>query len=487
MIALYARQSVDKPDSISISQQLELCRYESRGAPCRCFADRGYSGKNTERPAFGEMMAAVAAGQIRTVIVYKLDRISRSVLDFARMMQQFEQQGVQFISATEKFDTGSPMGRAMLNICIVFAQLERETIQKRVADAYAARSDRGLYMGGPVPFGFRRIPAVLGGVHTSVYVPEPEEAAQLSLIYRLYADPAVSLGEVAARLRAEGMQKRGRDWERARIREVLRNPVYVQADRQVYAFFAARGAQLVNPQSDYIGENGCYCYKNREASGDGGCLRNRRIVLAPHRGLIPADLWLACQQKNTEAPTVRHGDDFWLSGLLYCGACGSGLTAKQGSRGRYLYCARRLHKGACSGIGTLEAGALEQAVEQLVLDRLNGLGTLYGETLPDSALTGLEHALTETEQELAALLEKLPQADAALFSYINSRVTELHLRRTQLEGQLAEQTAKASGQGILPDAALWHGMSPADRRRAAGVLIRRVEADPEQITIYWRL
>ena len=342
-------------------------------------------------------------------------------------------------------------------------------------------------MGGPVPFGFRRIPAVLGGVHTSVYVPEPEEAAQLSLIYRLYADPAVSLGEVAARLRAEGMQKRGRDWERARIREVLRNPVYVQADRQVYAFFAARGAQLVNPQSDYIGENGCYCYKNREASGDGGCLRNRRIVLAPHRGLIPADLWLACQQKNTKAPTARHGDGSWLSGLLYCGACGSGLTAKQGSRGRYLYCARRLHKGVCSGIGTLEAGALEQAVEQLVLDRRNGLGTLYGETLPDPALTGLEHALTETEQELAALLEKLPQADAALFSYINNRVTGLHLRRAQLEGQLAEQTAKASGQGILPDAELWRSLSPADRRRAAGVLIRRVEADPEQITICWRL
>ena len=85
---------------------------------------------------------------IAKVVVYKLDRISRSILDFANMMELFQQYNVEFVSSTEKFDTSTPMGRAMLNICIVFAQLERETIQKRVTDAYYSRSQRALRWAG---------------------------------------------------------------------------------------------------------------------------------------------------------------------------------------------------------------------------------------------------------------------------------------------------------------------------------------------------
>ena len=99
-------------------------------------ADKGYSGKNTDRPKFQELVRDIKRGLIAKVVVYKLDRISRSILDFANMMELFQQYNVEFVSSTEKFDTSTPMGRAMLNICIVFAQLERETIQKRVTDAY---------------------------------------------------------------------------------------------------------------------------------------------------------------------------------------------------------------------------------------------------------------------------------------------------------------------------------------------------------------
>ena len=87
--------------------------------------------------------------------MYKLDRISRSILDFSNMMNLFQQYQVEFVSSTEKFDTSTPMGRAMLNICIVFAQLERETIQKRVSDAYYSRSQKGFRMGGKPPYGYR--------------------------------------------------------------------------------------------------------------------------------------------------------------------------------------------------------------------------------------------------------------------------------------------------------------------------------------------
>ena len=196
MDALYARQSVDKKDSISIESQIEFCKYETRGGEFKVYTDKGYSGKNTDRPRFQELLQNIKNGEISRVIVYKLDRISRSILDFAEMMQMFEQYGVEFVSSTEKFDTSTPMGRAMLNICIVFAQLERETIQKRVADAYNARSKKGFYMGGKIPYGFTKEKTVIDGIKTSRYVIVPKEAEQVKLIFEMYAQPNVSLADI---------------------------------------------------------------------------------------------------------------------------------------------------------------------------------------------------------------------------------------------------------------------------------------------------
>lgn len=147
LIAIYARQSVEKEDSISIDSQIEMCTYEAKGEAFLIYTDKGFSGKNTNRPEFQKMMQDIKTGRkgITKVIVYKLDRISRSILDFSNMMDTFGRLGVEFSSATEKFDTSTPMGRAMLNICITFAQLERETTQQRVKDNYISRSQKGFY------------------------------------------------------------------------------------------------------------------------------------------------------------------------------------------------------------------------------------------------------------------------------------------------------------------------------------------------------
>lgn len=153
--AIYARQSVDRADSISIESQIEFCKYELKGGAFKEYKDKGYSGKNTVRPQLQQLLTDIRRGEVEKVIVYKLDRISRSILDFSNMMELFQQYQVEFVSSTEKFDTSTPMGRAMLNICIVFAQLERETIQKRVSDAYYSRSQKGFRMGGKPPYGYR--------------------------------------------------------------------------------------------------------------------------------------------------------------------------------------------------------------------------------------------------------------------------------------------------------------------------------------------
>ena len=217
--AIYGRQSVDREDSISIESQVEYCQYETRGGKYKTFTDKGYSGKNTDRPKFQEMLEAIRQGDVKRVIVYKLDRISRSILDFATMMAEFQEHGVEFVSCTEKFDTSTPMGRAMLNICIVFAQLERETIQMRVFDAYVSRSRKGFYMGGRIPYGYKKEPYMIDGKKTSHYVPVPEEAEVVRLIYSMYAQPQTSYGDIVRYLLENGITNsrvKNGVWDRCR-------------------------------------------------------------------------------------------------------------------------------------------------------------------------------------------------------------------------------------------------------------------------------
>ena len=153
MDAIYARQSVDKKDSISIEAQIEKCVFESAGDYI-IFSDKGFSGKNMNRPSFKKMMSLIKKGGINRIIVYRIDRISRSIADFSGFWQILEKNGVDFLSVNERFDTSTPIGRAMLYIVMSFAQLERETIAERVRDNYYARLKRGVWTGGTPPLGF---------------------------------------------------------------------------------------------------------------------------------------------------------------------------------------------------------------------------------------------------------------------------------------------------------------------------------------------
>ena len=286
--AIYARQSVDKKDSISIESQIEFCKYELKGGSCREYTDKGYSGKNTDRPKFQELVRDIKKGLIAKVIVYKLDRISRSILDFATMMELFQQYNVEFVSSTEKFDTSTPMGRAMLNICIVFAQLERETIQKRVTDAYYSRSQRGFKMGGKAPYGFHTEPIKMDGINTKRLVVKPEEAANIRLMFEMYAEPTTSYGDITRHFAEQGILFNGRELIRPTLAQMLRNPVYVQADLDVYEFFKSQGTVLVNDVADFTGMNGCYLYQGRDVKpGKAQSLKDQMLVLAPHEGIVP--------------------------------------------------------------------------------------------------------------------------------------------------------------------------------------------------------
>ena len=497
--ALYARQSVEKVDSISIESQLEYCRHEARGNPCREYIDRGYSGKNTNRPAFEQLLADVRQGKVARVIVYKLDRISRSILDFANMMQLFQQHRVEFVSSTERFDTSTPIGRAMLHICIVFAQLERETIQKRVTDAYYSRCKKGLYMGGRVPYGFARQQTVLDGVRTSMFVPVPQEARQVQLIYSLYADPANSLGDLVRYLNAHGhKQLRGGMWSTARLSEMLRNPVYVRADAAVYDFFKEQGAQILNPAADFTGYNGCYLYKG--AGGEGRSpsdLSGREVVLAPHEGLVSSRDWLRCRlrcQQNRRSTTTCKAKSSWLLGKVKCGRCGYGLSVvKSDTRWqRYFVCSAALasKKQRCPGTGgTVYAQLLEAYVSQEIQRRLGLFDKLCQREEPQLDRKCNEHRirLAEIEREIEQLLSKVSGANDILLAYINSRVAQLDEERHQLQTE-AERLAHQEGAAVICNPAqLWTKAGFAQKQAVADALIEIIKVADGEIEIVWKI
>ena len=497
--ALYARQSVEKVDSISIESQLEYCRHEARGNPCREYIDRGYSGRNTNRPAFEQLLADVRQGKVARVIVYKLDRISRSILDFANMMQLFQQHRVEFVSSTERFDTSTPIGRAMLHICIVFAQLERETIQKRVTDAYYSRCKKGLYMGGRVPYGFARQQTVLDGVRTSMFIPVPQEARQVQLIYSLYADPANSLGDLVRYLNAHGhKQLRGGMWSTARLSEMLRNPVYVRADAAVYDFFKEQGAQILNPAADFTGYNGCYLYKGTGGEGRSPSdLSGREVVLAPHEGLVSSRDWLRCRlrcQQNRRSTTTCKAKSSWLLGKVKCGRCGYGLSVvKSDTRWqRYFVCSAALasKKQRCPGTGgTVYAQLLEAYVSQEIQRRLGLFDKLCQREEPQLDRKCNEHRirLAEIEREIEQLLCKVSGANDILLAYINSRVGQLDEERRQLQTE-AERLAHQEGRAaICNPAQLWTKASFAQKQAVADALIEIIKVADGEIEIVWKI
>lgn len=497
--ALYARQSVEKVDSISIESQLEYCRHEARGNPCREYIDRGYSGKNTNRPAFEQLLADVRQGKVARVIVYKLDRISRSILDFANMMQLFQQHRVEFVSSTERFDTSTPIGRAMLHICIVFAQLERETIQKRVTDAYYSRCKKGLYMGGRVPYGFARQQTVLDGLRTSMFVPVPQEARQVQLIYSLYADPANSLGDLVRYLNAHGhKQLRGGMWSTARLSEMLRNPVYVRADAAVYDFFKEQGVQILNPAADFTGYNGCYLYKG--AGGEGRSpsdLSGREVVLAPHEGLVSSRDWLRCRlrcQQNRRSTTTCKAKSSWLLGKVKCGRCGYGLSVvKSDTRWqRYFVCSAALasKKQRCPGTGgTVYAQLLEAYVSQAIQRRLGLFDKLCQREEPQLDRKCNEHRirLAEIEREIEQLLCKVSGANDILLAYINSRVAQLDEERRQLQTEAERLAHQEGAAAICNPAQLWTKASFAQKQAVADALIEIIKVADGEIEIVWKI
>ena len=316
------------------------------------YDDPAYSGGNMDRPALKRLLADIEAGKVDVVVIYKIDRLTRSLADFSKMVEVFERYGVSFVSITQQFNTTTSMGRLMLNILLSFAQFEREVTGERIRDKIAASKRKGMWMGGVPPLGY--------DVENRRLVPNPAEAKLVRHIFRRFVELGSSTTLVKelkldgatskAWTTQDGRQRAGKPIDKALIYKLLHNRTYL--------------GELRHKEQWYPGE---------------------------HAPLIDQELWdqvhaILATNARVRGNATRAAVPYLLKGLVF-GNDGRALspfhtTKKNGRRYRYYIPQRdaKEHAGA-SGLPRLPAAELESAV----LDQLRAIlrsPALVGEVLP---------------------------------------------------------------------------------------------------------
>lgn len=309
--AVYSRKSRVTGVGESIENQAELCRQyimahygPDVSKALLFFEDEGFSGGNLNRPQFSAMMGQVRKGRIQLIVCYRLDRISRSIGDFAGLIQELDRLGVAFVSIREQFDTHSPIGRAMMYIASVFSQLERETIGERIRDNMHALARDGRWLGGTCPMGYtsRRICYESQGKQHAYSVLEPN-LKELEVVGRIYS--AYLKGHCLTRL-TEELQgwniktSAGKAFTRDTLRRILTNPVYAVADRRLWNYFAQKGASMGMPAECFDGVHGAMVY-NRTKQQSGRAQKKKPVkdwivTCGAHPGIIESGSWIRVQE-----------------------------------------------------------------------------------------------------------------------------------------------------------------------------------------------
>ena len=311
-VAIYSRKSRFTGKGESVGNQVELCRAYIRSVfgaeydrTALVFEDEGFSGGTLDRPAFQRMMEAARQRRFRAVVVYRLDRVSRSIGDFAALIRELGKLGIDFVSIRERFDTSSPMGRAMMYIASVFSQLERETIAERIRDNMRELAKTGRWLGGVTPTGYTseavETVTVDGRTRRACRLkPLPGEIGLIRRIFELYAETGSLTGVEAQLLREGARTKNGRRFTRFSIRAILRNPVYLTADGRAYRYFADRQAEVCGRLEDFDGVHGVLAYHRTDQGKEGNArflpVSQWIVAVGRHPGLIPSGVWIAVQQ-----------------------------------------------------------------------------------------------------------------------------------------------------------------------------------------------
>lgn len=389
--AIYARQSLDKKDSISIETQIEKC--ESLVSDTKViYKDKGYSGKNTDRPELSKLINDIKADRVNKVIVYRLDRISRNIKDFYNLYSIMQEHDTEFISVNESFDTSNPMGRAMMGILIVFAQMERESIQERVKDNYYSRiAMDGRWAGGPAPLGFSNADAEDGKPTLTV---NEEEMKIVKYCFQEYAyAPNTSLRQLCIQLAEKGYRSR-RDnggWDNVTIARMLQNSVYAVADERLQKYYELRKVKFLNEEK-WDGTTSCHIVGKKPGNANVRkytSLEEQSVYLTNFAGIIDSKTFIMVQERLEQNEQIGRSNADGalqeLAGLIKCGECGYAVKSySRAKSGRpYLSCYGRFGLNVCDvKYKNSNFYRIQKCVEEEIQKQLNKISNeILGEIL----------------------------------------------------------------------------------------------------------
>ncbi|MDG6100514.1 recombinase family protein [Dactylosporangium aurantiacum] len=438
-VCIYMRRSTDdehQPFSLD-AQRAALEKYVASQPGYTIVAEYedDASGATTERPGLQRALQAAKAGMFDVLLVYRLDRFSRSVANLLDLIKTLETAKVRFSSATEPVDTGGPFGRMMVQLLGVFAEFERNIIIDRVKSGMAAKASKGKWAGGSRPYGYRIQP------DTSHLVPDPDEAPVLRDIFRLYTHDRLGTRAIATELNSRGIPNRnGRPWSGQTINRILDNPAYT-----------------------------------------GDIAFNDTYVPEAHEALVDRDTFHRAQQiaagrNGTHQQRAMSSSDYYLTGLITCPECGNRYvgTSANGRTRRYRYytCFTRARYGKTATCAAPRLPADE--VDDLVLHALYDFYTTAEPVLTamiDRARAQQAAADTDQHAEHVAVTHQIATTEAAIARYHTAfeqgtmddatagpRIRDLRQRLAQLQTRQAQLEAGLDGPPAAPPPATITGI-----------------------------
>jgi site-specific DNA recombinase len=482
---IYTRKSTDEgldSDFNTLDAQRESAeafivsqRHEGWLALPQKYDDGGYTGANMDRPALKRLLADVQSGAVNCVVVYKVDRLSRSLLDFARIMEIFDKHGATFVSVTQQFNTTSSMGRLTLNVLLSFAQFEREMISERTRDKMSAARRKGKWVGGNLVMGYDVAPQ--GG---SLLVNQ-EEAQRVREIFALYLEMG-SLIPVVEELDRRGWRMKSwttREGRQAGGKPIPKNSLYNLLTNMIYV-----------GKVEYDGE----------------------VYEGEHERIVDDETWNRVQsalnrngRRGGRNIGNKHGA--LLKGLVRCATCDVGMihtyVKKKNRLYRYYVCVKAHQRGwAQCETRSVSAPALENAV----VEQLRGIGRnpavlrgvlrQIGEPRQRDA-SEKEREKADIERELKTNSEEMrdvaPRAGTVQSAtdrlaelqermrYLNNRMPELLTQLARIDAEAADpKEVETALQEFDP---LWEQFSTWEQERFIGILVDEVRYDGKTGTV----
>ena len=491
MVAIYVRQSIDKKDSISIESQTAKCMTEVEDDDFKVYKDKGFSGKNINRPAFTELMKDVKCGNISKIVVYRLDRFSRSIADFGAVWQILSKFNVEFVSINEKFDTSSPIGVAMLNIIMVFAQLERETIAERVKDNYYMRAKSGSWVGGPAPYGFEIEKVNFDDRKVSKLIPN-EDIEIVKYIFDKYSSDNISLGEISRTLTKDGIPCAGRkSWDNVTVSRILHNPIYTKCTFEVYLYLEHKGLIIENNIEEFDGKRaGMIVGKRNKSLCKYNDISNQRFSLALHNGIIDAEIWLKCQEKldlNSQIKNTGKGKHTWLSGLLKCGNCGYSLKIILSKGKRYLVCSGKTNYHICDkSYSKVDLSEIENEIETEIDKIFRDNSVELKEVKNDLDTSYSIDEIKETDRKIERLLTALSEGSSVSIKYINREIERLESHKQKIIEKNRKNGKFSNAKKVIYKMRFCE-FDFEEKKKAAKELIDRIEINEKEVNILWKV